>query len=137
MDIMGPNTSTAQRVSIFGSLPAGDGCSAAAATKGYCGTLAVDAYKTIFAETSETARQWAKFGEFTDRADEFPVSTTGALPSALPRYIIQKSSLSFRNRAETVGKPFDAFIITAVGYGLQPSTQVVLQALISKPVPTN
>ena len=137
LDIMGPNASEAQRVSMFGALPASDGCSNATDTRGYCGVLADNAYKTIFTEEDDTARQWAKFGEFTDRTDQFPVSDGGALPSKLPRYIIQKTSLSFRNRAEVVGKPFDAFVITAIGYGLQPTTQVVLQAVISKPVPTN
>ena len=136
MDIMGPNTSSEQRVAMFGTLPADQGCSNASTTRGFCGGLASGDYKTIFADET-SSRSYANFGEFTGRAPDFPVSTTGALPSKLPRYIIEKSLVSFRNRASTAGAPFDAFIITAVGYGLQPSTQVVLQAVISKPVPTN
>ncbi len=145
IDIMGPNTSGTQRVAMFGTLPAGEGCSNADDTRGYCGRLAplaadktlLDIYKPIFAVEDEDDRQWARFGEFTDRESAFPVATTGALPVKLPRYVIEKSLVSFRNRAETVGKPFDAFVVTAIGYGLQPGTQVVLQAMISKPVPTN
>jgi type IV pilus assembly protein PilX len=136
MDIMGPNGASTQRVAMFGTLPADEGCSNSTATRGYCGGLATGAYKTVFADES-SSRQYANFGEFTDRQDEFPISSSGALPVKLPRYIIEKSKISFRNRAETAGAPFDAFIITAVGYGLQSSTQVVLQAVISKPVPTN
>ena len=161
MDIMGPNTGPKSRVAMFGTLPAGADCSADPSTRGYCGPLAEGAYKTIFANDftpatgdpcvsrSSTSRQWVEFGEFTGRAGgsgdeatcgravEFAISDTGALPVKRPRYIIEKSLLSFRNRAETVGKPFDAFVVTAIGYGLQPGTQVVLQAVISKPVPTN
>ena len=140
IDIMGPNTASTQRVSKFGTLPAGEGCSSddtPGGTRGYCGALDTSAYKDIFDDSKTAPRQYASFGEFTDREDQFPVSNGGALPAKLPRYIIQKASLSFRNRAETAGKPFDAFIVTAIGYGLQPSTQVVLQAVISKPVPTN
>ena len=141
MDIMGPNpggtSAGTNRVAIFGTLPADLGaCSSETATRGYCGPLQSGDYKAIFAVESGS-RQYANFGEFTDREDQFPVSTTGALPAKLPRYIIEKSAINYRNRAETAGKPFDAFVVTAIGYGLQPSTQVVLQAVISKPVPTN
>jgi type IV pilus assembly protein PilX len=67
---------------------------------------------------------------------QFATSTGGALPSRLPRYVIEKTSLSFRNRSATAGKPYDAYIVTAIGYGLRTETQVVLQAVISKPVAT-
>ena len=145
IDIMGPNTAGNQRVAMFGELPAGEGCSNVNATRGYCGRLTpattdatlLSVYKPIFANEDASTRQWAGFGEFTGREDDFPVSSSGALPVKVPRYIIEKSLVSFRNRSTTVGKPFDAFIITAIGYGLQPGTQVVLQAVISKPVPTN
>ena len=136
MDIMGPNTSASQRVAMFGTLPADEGCSSASTTRGYCGALASGAYKAIFADES-TSHQYATFGDFTNRASEFPVSAGGALPVKLPRYIIEKSLISFRNRAQAAGAPFDAFVVTAIGYGIQPGTQVVLQAVISKPAPTN
>ena len=145
IDIMGPNTASTQRVSMFGELPAGEGCSSSTESRGYCGRLTPAAtdtsllaiYKPIFENEDTSTRQWAGFGEFTDRVSDFPISSTGALPVKRPRYVIEKSLVSFRNRSNTVGKPFDAFIITAIGYGLQPGTQVVLQAMISKPVPTN
>ncbi len=144
LDIMGPVSAMGpaanQRVAMFGTLPADAGCSSNVdsnpPTRGFCGPLPSGAYKAIFAVDSGTV-QYATFGEFTDRADQFPVSTSGALPAKLPRYIIEKSTINYRNRAETAGKPFDAFVVTAIGYGLQSSTQVVLQAVISKPVPTN
>ena len=149
IDIMGP-VSTGTRVSMFGTLPANDGCSSETGTRGYCGRLMpaagsdslLDVYRPIFSVASDaTTRQYVIYGEFTgDRGDEFPVATSsnaGALPSQLPRYVIEKTSLNFRNRAPTVGKPFDAYIVTAIGYGLKPETQVVLQAVISKPVATN
>ncbi len=147
IDIMGPSP-PGSRVSMFGTLPADKGCSSdatAGGTRGYCGRMVpattdqtlLDVYKPIFANDDESTRQWAKFGEFTDRSDEFPVSSSGALPVKPPRYIIEKTLVNFRNRGASAGKPLDAFIITAIGYGLQPGTQVVLQAMISKPVPTN
>ncbi len=136
MDIMGPNSASNQRVSMFGTLPADDGCSSATTTRGYCGGLASNAYQAIFANEGNSP-QYATFGEFTNRAGDFPVSAAGALPVKLPRYVIEKSLINFRNRASAAGTPFDAFVVTAIGYGLQPGTQVVLQAVISKPAPTN
>lgn len=136
IDIMGPNSSANQRVAMFGTFGADEGCSNAASTRGFCGALASDAYKTLFKDESSD-RRYAIFGEFTDREDQFPISSSGALPVKLPRYIIEKSAINYRNRAATAGRPFDAFVITAIGYGIQPGTQVVLQAVISKPVPTN
>jgi type IV pilus assembly protein PilX len=148
IDIMGardPETHVLfGRVTPFGSLP-GSGCSAAAggpvtrdadAILGFCDPLPDRAYKTLFKDDDNSTRYWASFGEFTGRGNQLPVGSAG-LPARSPRYIIEKSLISYRNRAETVGKPFDAFIITAIGYGLTESTQVVLQAVISKPVPTN
>ena len=145
VDIMGP-TSLGTRVSMFGTLPAGEGCSTEATTRGYCGRLLpsssttslIDIYRPIFAVSdTSSSRAYATFGEFTGRDDEFAVSSGGALPSRLPRYVIEKTSLNFRNRSQTVGKPLDAYIVTAIGYGLNPETQVILQAVISKPVATN
>lgn len=146
IDIMGPNASTEQRVAMFGTFGADEGCSNGATTRGFCGALASDAYKSIFKD-GWSGRRYATFGEFTGRTtfwddgevrySDFAVSSSGALPVQLPRYIIEKSAINYRNRAATAGKPFDAFVITAIGYGIQPGTQVVLQAVISKPVPTN
>ncbi len=148
VDIMGPAipTGLGTRVAMFGTLPADEGCSTEATTRGYCGRLLptsstaslLDIYRPIF-EVSDTSssRAYATFGEFTGRDDEFAVSSGGALPSRLPRYVIEKSPINFRNRAQTVGKPLDAYIVTAIGYGLNPETQVILRAVISKPVATN
>lgn len=154
IDIMGPS-SLGTRVSMFGELPAGEGCSTAADTRGYCGRLLpplgstslLPIYRPLFdvAETSNS-RAYVIIGEFTGRTNfedgvvtesQFATSSGGALPSRLPRYVIEKTSLSFRNRTTTVGRAFDAYIVTAVGYGLRPETQVFLQAVISKPVATN
>jgi type IV pilus assembly protein PilX len=138
VDIMGPNTASNSRVSFFGKSGADSGCSNDANARGFCGSgLDATAHKAIFKEESATARQYVTYGEFTDRADQFPISSTGALPVKLPRYIIEKASLNFRNRGEIAGKPFDGFVVTAIGYGIQPNTEVVLQILISKPVATN
>lgn len=153
IDIMGP-TSMGTRVAMFGTLPAGDGCSTETDTRGYCGRLfpasgstsLLSVYRPIF-ETAETSadRAYSIFGEFTGRTtfsggavtdSQFATSTGGALPSRLPRYVIEKTALSFRNRSATAGKPYDAYIVTAIGYGLRTETQVVLQAVISKPVAT-
>jgi type IV pilus assembly protein PilX len=166
IDIMGPSSrpkpndpsaseAFAVRVSMFGTLPAGDGCSTDPDTRGYCGRLhpavgdtsLLNIYRPLFdvAENSNS-RAYVIFGEFTNRtgfddgipsSSYFATSNGGALPSRLPRYVIEKTSLSFRNRTKTVGRAFDAYIVTAVGYGLRPETQVFLQAVISKPVATN
>lgn len=147
LDIMGPGSAGATRVSMFGSLPAENGCSTETDTRGFCGRLypvnttktLLEIYRPIFAIEDDDDRAWVSFGEFTGRTNDFLTassSSTGALPAKLPRYVIEKSLISYRNRSQAVGKPLDAFIVTAIGYGLRESTHVVLQAVISKPVPT-
>jgi type IV pilus assembly protein PilX len=140
IDIMGATGVTAVRVAMFGTLPADAGCSSSVddvpPSRGFCGPLDTGAYKAIFADESASP-QYATFGQFTGRAAQLAVGAAG-LPEKLPRYIIEKSSVSFRNRAAAAGKPFDAFIVTAIGYGPSNSgARVVLQGVISKPAPTN
>jgi type IV pilus assembly protein PilX len=150
LDIMGPASAGATRVSMFWDTPTDDTCSTDFAnnTRGLCPPLAPQSgdadlrqmYLRILNNADTSTRSWVEFGDYTNRTGDFAVassSNTGALPSQLPRYIVEKTSVSFRNRSAAAGQPKNAFLVTAIGYGLQPTTQVLLQALISKPVPTN
>jgi type IV pilus assembly protein PilX len=147
LDIMGPSSAGATRVSMFWDTPTDDTCSTATDTRGLCPPLAPQSGDTDLRQvylrilnSTATSAPYVQFGDFTGRSSDFAVassSNTGALPSQLPRYIVEKTSISFRNRSATAGQPKNAFLVTAIGYGLQPTTQVLLQALISKPVPTN
>lgn len=148
LDIMGPGSAGASRVGVFWDYPTSDGCSSSSTTRGLCTQLIPQSgdsdlrqmYLRVFdVAPDDSDRGYVLFGEYTGRTDDFSVagaSNPGALPALLPRYIVEKTSLSFRNRFATAGKPMNAFVVTAVGYGIQPTTQVVLQALISKPVAT-
>ena len=141
IDLMGPNTYVAQRVSSFDSQGASVGCLSTVDMRGFCGASADPSkpnYRLVNFDDATVTRQYATLGEFTGREDSFPVSNNGALPSKLPKYIIEKITLDFANRGLPSGsRAFNGFVVTAVGYGLNADTKVYLQALISKPIATN
>ena len=72
MDIMGPNTHREQRVAMFGTLPADQGCSSVDTTRGFCGGLASGDYKTIFADETSAAPVTP------------PLASSPAVPTRLP-----------------------------------------------------
>jgi type IV pilus assembly protein PilX len=141
MDIMGPNpggtSAGTNRVAMFGTLPADRGLQQRDRHPGVLRPAADPAPTRPSSRTNRPIATVRQFWRIHGPGGPVPGIDNGALPVKLPRYIIEKSAINYRNRAETAGKPFDAFVVTAIGYGLQPSTQVVLQAVISKPVPTN
>jgi type IV pilus assembly protein PilX len=82
--------------------------------------LAVD-----FSQTGATARS-AAYGTFTGRV--FPTATGGLLPAALPRYIIEPIS----DMSPGASEGTYIFRVTAVGFGANPATRVMLQSYYRK-----
>jgi len=85
-----------------------------------------DAWLTVDFSNTDTSSPSVQFGRFTGRTMPFGV---GPFPSQLPRYIIE---LMLDHKA---GKPTNAvymYRITAVGFGTDSATQIVLQSFYRK-----
>jgi type IV pilus assembly protein PilX len=129
-DLMGPNTAPSARTcSITGmdtSLFEGD-CAGTPAGRGLCSTSsnARPLYQAVDFEDGSAARRYAPYGEFTGRAWASPASAGIPAP---PKYIVEAVP-----HPAMLSPGFRAFQVSALGYGLRPQTQVMLQGLIVKP----
>lgn len=81
---------------------------------------------TDFGNAEESAHSVA-FGSFTGQS--FQVGK-GALPSRLPRYIIEL--MPYNRPGEPADKPSYFYRVTAVGFGARETTQVALQSIYRK-----
>lgn len=81
---------------------------------------------TDFSKDGEAAHSVA-FGSFTGQS--FQVGK-GALPSRLPRYIIEL--MPYNRPGEPADKPSYFYRVTAVGFGTRDTTQVALQSIYRK-----
>lgn len=70
-----------------------------------------------------------EYGHFTGQT--FPVNKA-ALPAALPRYIIELIAFNQPGQSAQVGAQSFAYRITAIGFGADSKTRVVLQAFYRK-----
>lgn len=136
IDIQGVSAASGRSAVFSGAalnvLPFAAGCntgtSGAAPFQGLCdavidGTpnwLAVD-----FTQTGAAART-VGYGTFTGR--RFPTAQGGLLPAALPRYIIEPIPDTSPGASEGAY----LFRVTAVGFGANPATQVMLQSYYRK-----
>jgi type IV pilus assembly protein PilX len=147
LDIMDATTSrgckfgTPQLVSNEGT------CSSGAASRGLCGAKAANSsgavsptYKLVdWEETSDTTRQYARFGEFTGNATDLQVGT-GVGPSRTPSYVIVvPGAMKARINTIQAGKPQtldveNNYLVYALGYGINPETRILLEGHFVKPV---
>ena len=139
LDIMDP---TSARGCQFGTaaLIGGDGCSAGTDTRGLCGikTSLGDKpiYKDINWEDTTAARAYVNYGEFTDRGDALQVGSYGA-PAAAPKYIIVQTTMPAVVPFDGGKRQFEttsAYRVYALGYGASKETQVMLEAVVIKPM---
>lgn len=112
-----------------------DDCNRASATLiGLCSFTASaagnDWLKVPFNEKDAGARQYAEYGQFTGASMQTGV---GSLTAMKPRYIIDVL------RSQEMGRCADCpseqkvlYRVTAVGFGVRNTTQVMLQAVFSK-----
>lgn len=142
LDIYGPNTAGNKRVCTFDSKKPSEfveGCGTGTQT-GMCLNTASpgDAWKVVKAlyvsETgSGSSNKTVEYGQFTGQS--LPQGASG-LPVRPPRYIIEAvpyAGTGAANDAVASGKPEQAFLVTAMGFGFRQETQVLLQALVYKP----
>lgn len=142
LDIFGPNKAANRRVCDFDSLkPAAfvPGCGTGVKT-GMCLTTTVEgeAWKSVQARYSTdtgtaTSNITAQFGQFTGQAI---AQGGGGLPAKSARYTIEAVRYAGTgNPNDAVGndKIEYAFLVTAMGFGTRPETQVLLQTLVYKP----
>lgn len=105
-----------------------EGCGASGVSKGLCSYqentlpawLSVDFMAT-------TTPKYVSFGEFTDRT--FSAGTAGIQPAAAPRYIIEILDDPNIERTKSVEYRKYIYRVTAVGFGPNINTQVVLQTI--------
>lgn len=142
LDILGPNTSSNKRVCNFDSLKPAifvAGCGTGSKT-GMCLSTGAEgeSWKGVKAQFSSetgtaTTNLTAQFGQFTGQAI---AQGGGGLPTRAARYTIEAVRYTGTgNSGDSVGndKTEYAFLVTAMGFGFRPETQVLLQALIYKP----
>lgn len=77
---------------------------------------------------SDEARS-VSYGRFTGRAIQ---TGEGSLPSRPPRYIVELLPYTLEGEAATIDDVSFVYRITAVGFGMRESTQVVLQTFYRK-----
>jgi type IV pilus assembly protein PilX len=134
LDILGmPSSSSTARGGIFNNKDTDvqqfvEGCGSGSKNKGLCrpatGTtpnwLSVD-----FLAASNP--KYAEFGDFTSRS--FQSGTSGIQPAHPPRYIIELMDDPNTERTKAVQSRKYIYRITAVGFGPNEKTQVVLQSI--------
>ena len=88
--------------------------------------------KVDFSVTGSSAKS-VPYGHFTG---QFMQTGTGSTPARLPRYIIEIMNYKVAASDPTIpsnhAPPADYFRITAIGFGMKDSTQVVLQSYYRK-----
>jgi type IV pilus assembly protein PilX len=149
IDIMGPNAAANKRCTIRsnhleGLFVPNCGMDTSNQTRGLCGLNPISAnplYSTVnFEQTDDALRKHVNFGEFTGRSATFTISGSGGLSASAPKYIIEV--VNHVPPVSANGKPVEAapveqaFLVTAVGYGISINTKVMLQAMIFKPLAT-
>ncbi|RJG01727.1 pilus assembly PilX family protein [Noviherbaspirillum sedimenti] len=112
--------------------PGETGCNGGAANiyLGLCRRTAMDTVPTWqtadFGDEAATTRS-VPYGTFTGQILQVG---KGALPSRLPRYIIEL--FSYNKPGEAADKPSYFYRVTAVGFGARETTQVALQSFYRK-----
>lgn len=146
IDTLGPNRHAASRSCRF--LPrsaAGQtnhvsefvpGCGTGAQV-GLCTALGLpgDAWRDVLArylseEGVAASHQTVQYGQFTGR--QLPVGQSG-LSARLPRYTVERVVATVLGPARAPVGTDDAYLVTAMGFGVRPETQVLLQTLLYKP----
>ncbi|MDB5744622.1 MAG: type pilus assembly protein PilX [Polaromonas sp.] len=136
MDIMGPNAAANSRADEMDSRTLQlfvEGCGITADSRGLCNTntSTTPLYKSVDFEETGTSRRYVTLGEYTGRNSGFSTGSS-ALPAQLPRYIVETIAYNPIQGGCTGHK---AFLVSAMGYGLNQQTQVMLQSVIFKPSP--
>lgn len=130
-DLMGPNTAPSARTCSITAMETSlfePGCASTPAGRGLCSTSsdARPLYQAVDFEDGSAARRYVTYGEFTGRTWASPASA--GVAASPPKYIVEAVA-----HPAVLAPGFRAFQVSALGYGLRPQTQVMLQGLIVKP----
>lgn len=146
LDTLGPNTHPANRTCGFlprsvttaasNALDFVPGCGQGRQV-GLCTALGLpgeawrDAKASYLADTgTAAANQTVQYGQFTGRT--LPSGRAG-LPAKLPRYTVERVTATVLGATRVPVDTDDAYLVTAMGFGTRPETQVLLQTLVYKP----
>jgi len=144
-DVLGPNPDAAQRLCLFNGgdisafVPA---CGGAGIRQGLCAPVeAGDKPAWIAANFAAASTTSVAYGTFTGQSfawgDEATKASAGTLPARAPRYIVE----AVRNfggwqtdqlQGASARSASYLFRVTAIGFGVQEDTQVVLQTTLFK-----
>lgn len=80
-----------------------------------------------FSDRQSASMHSVPYGHFTGRK---LATGKASLPCMLPRYVIER--IVVRALGEDAGKPAYVYRVTAIGFGVRESTQVVLQSVYRK-----
>lgn len=110
-----------------------DGCGAAGDSRGLCAAREVGqpAWLTVDFNDISAQSRTVSYGQFTNRT--FKAGAVGAQPSRVPRYVIElvEDTAAGGDCANSSKKCF-AYRVTAMGFGLRPEIQAVVQGLIRR-----
>ncbi|MCR6475479.1 PilX N-terminal domain-containing pilus assembly protein [Variovorax sp. ZS18.2.2] len=145
-DVLGPNENTRQRLCLFNRQDATAfvaGCGGDGEQQGLCATAEPGTDPAWMAtDLSAGSGKSVAYGTFTGQTyfsgDAATGSRAGALPARAPRYIVEavRSRGGLQANVLQSASAQDAsyiFRVTAIGYGMQEETQVVLQTTLYKP----
>lgn len=134
LDILGmPSGSTTSRGPIFDNKNPDvtqfiENCGDGTKNRGLCLPLSGAAPSWLNVDfLAESNQKYAEFGEFTSRS--FQAGTTGIQPAHPPRYIIELLDDPNFGRTQSTEKRKYIYRVTAMGFGPNKNTQVVLQTI--------
>lgn len=138
LDVLGPNPSSNSRLCLFNNknlTPFIEGCAGSNQNLGLCAAAKAGAAPAwMAADLSPESKTSVAYGTFTGQ--EY-VTGHGATPAALPRYVIEvlRNNGGWESgRIENASSEGATYIfrVTAIGYGVDPATHVVLQTNLYK-----
>jgi type IV pilus assembly protein PilX len=138
IDVMGPNPDAKQRLCLFNKedvTPFISNCTGSGNNLGLClpgvpGTTPA----WLTADFSVSSKRSVEYGAFTGQTY---VTGGGAMPARLPRYIVEVMRNNGGWQANqlqnaSAGSATNIFRVTAIGFGVNNNTQVVLQTNLYK-----
>ena len=145
-DVLGPNPASAQRLCLFNGTDVSafvPGCGVAGMQQGLCAPAEVgDKPPWMTIDFAAGNARSVAYGSFTGQSyaagDDAAKARAGTLPARSPRYIVEAVRnfggwQSNQLQSASAGKASYLFRVTAIGYGMQEDTQVVLQTNLYKP----
>jgi type IV pilus assembly protein PilX len=139
LDVLGPNPGPASRLCAFNPKEVASfvaGCGGPGETQGLCeASTAGAAPAWMTADLSPASRTSVEYGKFTGQRY---ATGAGAIPAALPRYVIEVIASKGGWQADRLENASEEsatnlFRVTAIGFGVREETQVVLQTNLYKP----